>query len=53
MRTTGILTRTTLLIHIDAYTLIMYTFSMYGEERTPFKILHFVGASYGIELRDI
>jgi hypothetical protein len=23
-----------------------------GKERTPFKILHFVGASSGIELRD-
>jgi hypothetical protein len=53
MRTTGILAQTSLLIHIDAYILILYTLILYwGRKGLPFKILRFVCASYGIELRD-
>ena len=37
MWTTGILAQTTLLIHIDAYILIMYTFNIYGEGKDSVK----------------
>jgi len=45
MRTTEILAQTTLLIHIDAYILIMYTFNMIGEGKDSVQNSSLVYAS--------